>query len=222
MSETWMYEDEVINVEGFELKAFVNNTLKSKNDQQDRKARGMAIYRNLNSVADCTPIHFTVHNKRRLQDISAGDICRTHTTINGQSRCIPSSVYIHPGADASHLKMFLFSVLVKYPETMLLIDEKFHIDKDVPIIVMGDFNADVKKNEKVFGFMKKHFDLNMVPTNYPSTLGKSYIYLNFTRNISPELLNYVCYFSYHRTILHRIVVTYLRTIEEFKTKELTL
>ncbi|GBM77242.1 hypothetical protein AVEN_71040-1 [Araneus ventricosus] len=55
------------------------------------------------------------------------------------------------------------------------IDEEFHIDKDVPIIVMGDFNADVKRIEKAFGFMKKHFDLNMVPTNYSSTLGNSYI-----------------------------------------------
>ncbi|GBN19755.1 hypothetical protein AVEN_40533-1 [Araneus ventricosus] len=51
------------------------------------------------------------------------------------------------------------------------IDEEFHIDKDVPIIVMGDFNVDVKRNEKAFGFMKKHFEFNMVPTNYPSTLG---------------------------------------------------
>ncbi|GBN58305.1 hypothetical protein AVEN_108843-1 [Araneus ventricosus] len=114
MSGTWMYEDEVINLKGFELKAFVNNTLKSKNDQQDRKARGLAIYRNLNSVADCTPMHFTVHNERRSQDISAGAICMTHTTVNGQSRCILSSVYIHPGVDASHLKMLLFSALIKY------------------------------------------------------------------------------------------------------------
>ncbi|GBM80844.1 hypothetical protein AVEN_219587-1 [Araneus ventricosus] len=28
----------------------------------------------------------------------------------------------------------------------LLINEEFHIDKDVPIIVMGDFNVDVKRN----------------------------------------------------------------------------
>ncbi|GBN05050.1 hypothetical protein AVEN_71186-1 [Araneus ventricosus] len=51
---------------------------------------------------------------------------------------------------------------------------KSHIDKDVPILVMGDFNVDVKRNEKAFGFMKKHFDLNMVPTNYPSTLEKCF------------------------------------------------
>ncbi|GBO27769.1 hypothetical protein AVEN_173786-1 [Araneus ventricosus] len=174
MSETWIYEDELINVESFQLKAFMNKTLKSKNDQQERKASGVAIYRNLNSVADCTPIHFTVHNTRRLQDTGTGDICMTDITINGQSRCILSSVHIHPGVDASHLKMFLFSALIKYSETSLLIDEECHIDKDVPIIVMGDFNADIKRNEKAFGFMKKHFDLNMVPTNYPSTLGNSY------------------------------------------------
>ncbi|GBO16132.1 hypothetical protein AVEN_91654-1 [Araneus ventricosus] len=116
--------------------------------------------------------------------------------------------------------MFLFSELIKHSETSLLFDEEFHIDQDVPIIVMGDFDVDVKRNEKAFGFMKKHFDLNMVPTNYPSTLGNSYIDSTFT-NISPELLNYVYYFSYHLPILHRIV-TYPRAIEEFKTKELTL
>ncbi|GBO07969.1 hypothetical protein AVEN_53970-1 [Araneus ventricosus] len=119
------------------------------------------------------PIHFAVHNKRRLQDIGAGDICMNDITINGQSCCTLSSVYIHPGVDASRLKMFLFSALKKYSEKNLLIDEKFHTDKDVPIIVMGDFNVDVKRNEKAFGFMKKHFDLNMEPTNYPSTLGNS-------------------------------------------------
>ncbi|GBN19277.1 hypothetical protein AVEN_254242-1 [Araneus ventricosus] len=142
------------------------------------------------------PIHFTARNKRRLQD-GAGDICITDITVNGQSRCILSSVYIHPRVDASHLKIFLFSTLMKYSETSLLIYDEFHIDKDVPIIVMGDFSVDVKRNEKAFGFMKKHFDLNMVPTNYPSTLGNSYIDSTFTRNISPELLNYVCYFSYY-------------------------
>ncbi|GBN92324.1 hypothetical protein AVEN_251730-1 [Araneus ventricosus] len=117
--------------------------------------------------------------------------------------------------------MFLFSVLMKYSEASLLIDEEFVINEDVPIIVMGDFNVDVERNEKAFGFLKKHFDLNMAPTNYPSTLGNSYIASTFTRNISPELLNYVCYFSYHRAILHRIA-TYPRTIEEFRTKELTM
>ncbi|GBN76386.1 hypothetical protein AVEN_34053-1 [Araneus ventricosus] len=110
--------------------------------------------------------------------------------------------------------MFLFSALIKYSETSLLIDEEFHIDKDVPIIVMGDFTVDVKRNDKEFGFMKEHFDLNMVPTNYPSTLVNSYIDSTFTGNISPELLNYACYFSYHRPILHRIIA-YPRTIEEF-------
>ncbi|GBN77193.1 hypothetical protein AVEN_83440-1 [Araneus ventricosus] len=85
MSETKMYEDEVINEEGFELKAFVNNTLKSKNDRQERNASGVAIYGNLNSVVDCTPLHFTMHNKRRLQDIGSGNIRMTDITINGQS-----------------------------------------------------------------------------------------------------------------------------------------
>ncbi|GBM16475.1 hypothetical protein AVEN_167199-1, partial [Araneus ventricosus] len=44
------------------------------------------------------------------------------------------------------------------------IDEEFRIVKDVPIIVMGDFNVDVKRNEKTFSFLKKHLDLIMVPS----------------------------------------------------------
>ncbi|GBM93100.1 hypothetical protein AVEN_267171-1 [Araneus ventricosus] len=82
--------------------------------------------------------------------------------------------------------MFLFSALIKSSETSFLIDEEFHIDKGVPITFTGDFNEDVKRNEKAFGFMKKHFDLSMVPTNYPSTLRNSYVDSTFTRNISPE------------------------------------
>ncbi|GBN73006.1 hypothetical protein AVEN_21296-1 [Araneus ventricosus] len=78
--------------------------------------------------------------------------------------------------------MLVFRALIKYSETCLLINEEFQIDKDVPIIVMGDFNVDVKRNEKAFGFMKKHFDLNLVPTNYPSTLGNSYVDSTFIRN----------------------------------------
>ncbi|GBN95956.1 hypothetical protein AVEN_20489-1 [Araneus ventricosus] len=39
------------------------------------------------------------------------------------------------------------------------------IDEDVTITVVGEFNVDVKRNEKAFGFMRKYFDLNMVPTN---------------------------------------------------------
>ncbi|GBM12272.1 hypothetical protein AVEN_155275-1 [Araneus ventricosus] len=103
--------------------------------------------------------------------------------------------------------MFLFRALIKYPETSLLIDEEFHIDKDAPITVMIYFNVDVRRNEKAFGFTKKNFFLNMVLTNYPSTLG--------VLQYSPELLNYVGYFSYHRLILHRIA-TCPRTIEERK------
>ncbi|GBN59514.1 cAMP-dependent protein kinase type II regulatory subunit [Araneus ventricosus] len=104
--------------------------------------------------------------------------------------------------------MFLFSALIKYSETSLVIDE----DKDVPIIVIGDFNVDVKRNEKAFGFMKKHLDLNMVPTHYPGTLGNSYIDSTFTRNLSPELLNYAVI-----TTFKAVITTFLACLQ-LKTK----
>ncbi|GBM09121.1 hypothetical protein AVEN_5299-1 [Araneus ventricosus] len=119
----------------------------------------------------------------------------TAITINGQSCCILPPAYIHPGVDASHLKIFLFSTIIKYSEISLLINEEFHVDKDVPITVMGDFNVDAKRNEKASGFMKKHFDLNMVPTDYPSTQG-IHILIQFL----PETLvlnYYIMYITFH-------------------------
>ncbi|GBM37174.1 hypothetical protein AVEN_14949-1 [Araneus ventricosus] len=59
---------------------------------------------------------------------------------------------------------------MKYSESSFLIDQEFDIDKDVPIIIMGDFNIDAGRNEKAFDFLKHNFNLNMVPRNYPSTL----------------------------------------------------
>ncbi|GBO02481.1 hypothetical protein AVEN_205965-1 [Araneus ventricosus] len=60
--------------------------------------------------------------------------------------------------------------------------------------------SEEEKNEK-----KERAVLNMVPTNYPSTLGNSFIDFAFKRNITTKLLNWVCYFLYHRPILPKIV-----------------
>ncbi|GBN44705.1 hypothetical protein AVEN_173912-1 [Araneus ventricosus] len=87
------------------------------------------------------------------------------------------NLQLHGGASTSTGSFIMSSGLGLY----LLIYEEFHMDKDVPLIAMGDFNVDVKRNQNSFGFMKKHFDLNMVPTNYPSTLGKSYIYIQLSQ-----------------------------------------
>ncbi|GBL93498.1 hypothetical protein AVEN_59693-1 [Araneus ventricosus] len=62
---------------------------------------------------------------------------------------------------------------VKCSESSLLIDQEFDTDKDVPIIMMGDFNIDAKRNEDAFDFLKHHLNLNMVPANYPSAFGYS-------------------------------------------------
>ncbi|GBL90353.1 hypothetical protein AVEN_178802-1 [Araneus ventricosus] len=194
MSETWMYEDKPIAVEVFELKAFINNTLKSLTEDRQHRASGVAISRNLKSIAACRPIEFTINDRTGLEMATAGDICMVDVTLNGQSRFILASVYIHPSVNSADLKLLLFSDLMKYLESSLLIDQEFDIDKEVPIIMMGDFNIYAKRNEKAFDFLKHHFNLNMVYTNYPSTLGNSCLDLTFTRNITPELLNYVCYF----------------------------
>ncbi|GBM11010.1 hypothetical protein AVEN_1342-1 [Araneus ventricosus] len=86
MSETWKYEDELINMELFELKAFMNNTLKGKSDQQERKCRGVASYRNLNSVADYTALFHLPRN-----------IC----TLSSLGNAVRSAFYSGSGTDCS-------------------------------------------------------------------------------------------------------------------------
>ncbi|GBM02018.1 hypothetical protein AVEN_269607-1 [Araneus ventricosus] len=113
MSEIWMYEDGSIAVEGFELKAFINSTLKSRAEDRQRRASGFAIYRNLKRIADCRPIEFIINDRTRLEMATAGDICMVDVTLNEQPRFILASVYIHPSVNPADLKLFLFSGLMK-------------------------------------------------------------------------------------------------------------
>ena len=48
--------------------------------------------------------------------------------------------------------------------------------------------------------MKKHFNLDSVPIESPTTLGGTTIDLMFAINIDSGLLPLVSYFSYHRLI----------------------
>lgn len=76
--------------------------------------------------------------------------------------------------------------------------------KDMPIVVTGDFNIDISKQENVefVEFMQTYMHLNLASDrNQPTTLGGSCLDLTFTRNIRCECTRFCSYFSYHRPIL---------------------
>jgi len=65
---------------------------------------------------------------------------------------------------------------------------------------------DIMQNKSFVNFIKIKFNLHS--TSYASTtLGNTCIDLTFTRNISVQTLPYVSYFSYHRPVLNRLMLS---------------
>lgn len=136
-----------------------------------RRAGGVAIFRNINSSTECEPVVIDWSNYRRLIDNGIGDICMVKVLYNGVVRFILGSVYIHPYVSISDMEMLLFSAMIKYSPTTRLISDNMEVDTNVPIIIVGDFNVDAKLDLHALSFMKKHFNLDYVPIESPTTLG---------------------------------------------------
>ena len=68
------------------------------------------------------------------------------------------------------------------------------------------FNMDIMQNKSFVKFMISKFDLDCI-SSASTTLGNTCIDLTFTSNISVQALPYVSYFSYHRPVLNRFMLT---------------
>lgn len=120
-----------------------------------------------------------------------GDICAASIMVM-DIEVLLITVYISPGTTVQDTKMFMTRNLFNY------------VKQDTPIVVTGDFNIDVSKQEniKFVDFMIKHFNLKLANRlNEATTLGGSCIDLTFIKNISVECSRYCSYFSYHRPII---------------------
>ena len=62
------------------------------------------------------------------------------------------------------------------------------------------------REESFVNFMKSTFNLYCI-SSASTTLGNTCIDLTFTRNISVQTLPYVSYFSYHRPVLNRLLLS---------------
>lgn len=75
---------------------------------------------------------------------------------------------------------------------------------ELPIVLTGDFNIDVAKQENndFVEFMQNYLNFKLVTERtQATTLGGSCIDLTFTMNIRASCRRYISYFSYHRPIL---------------------
>lgn len=126
-----------------------------------------------------------------LEADSYGDICAAEIQVNN-CKMILFCIYLSPKTTIKQAKTFMTRNLLHYNP------------KNVPIIVTGDFNIDISKEENIgfVEFVKDFLKLNLVSdSRQPTTLGGSCIDMIFSRN-TPDLptKRFITYFSYHRPL----------------------
>ena len=123
-----------------------------------------------------------------------------------QTKFILGEVYIHSNVPQEAIEYFMFQMLGAYFEAIRLIFPNMNPDTETPILLCGDFNMDIMQNKSFVKFMISKFNLDCISSAYTS-LGNTFIDQTFTRNISVQALPYVSYFSYHRSVLNRLMLS---------------
>ena len=133
-----------------------------------------------------------------------GDVGLVSVNRGDRPVFVLGSVYVHPNVAFSEVKFLFFSALARYGTWILGLIPDLDVELEVPIVLLGDFNVDIKDHYEYAEFMEKQFGLKHHPMESPTTLGCTRIDHAFLRNINTECMPYVSYFSYHRPILHKI------------------
>ncbi|GFU66599.1 ATP-dependent DNA helicase [Trichonephila clavipes] len=219
ISETWMNCAETVMINGFELRASNNTALEHRTHCPSTSselpvrvsaAGGSAIYRNLQSSTNCSEIIVNANKScgnSVLRKHNVGDICLVDVKVEDLTLFILGAVYIHPKESAEAVKLCLYQSLLPYSANLTKLIPNSQPDLETPIVLCGDFNCDPQQNSYLVDFMRNEFGLNYVQTS-PTTLGNTTIDCTFTRNINVDIMPYVSYFTYHRTMLNKIVVEY--------------
>ncbi|EDS32999.1 tetratricopeptide repeat protein, tpr [Culex quinquefasciatus] len=189
LSETWMDDNASIELEGF------TRIVQSK--RTGVRAGGVAIYQNTTApnTTPATPYTLEVVGAERSQEFSEaakyGDICAAKVMVMG-AELLLVSVYISPGTTTKQKLWFLSRHLGPIAEL------------DTPMVVTGDFNLDVSKQDssRFVEFMANHFELRLSnDVKKTTTLGGTVLDLTFVKNTAVEVTRYTSYFSYHRPML---------------------
>lgn len=154
------------------------------------RAGGVAIYQKESlspAVSHTIEKVSELHDPILLESDSYGDVCAAKIAVD-EHTIILFCVYVSPNTTLKHVKAFMARNL-------------FH-HLNAPIIVTGDFNVDIAKEENIsfVQFMKDALGLDLVSNpRQPTTLGGTCIDLIFARK-TPDLPTklFVTYFSYHR------------------------
>lgn len=156
---------------------------------------GVAIYEKL-AISPISTSHAIEKLSEQYDPIlleaeNYGDICAADILVDN-IKMVLFCVYLSPNTTIKQTKAFMTRNLFSYKS------------RDIPIIVTGDFNIDISKEENVgfVKFMKDFLKLDLVSdSRQPTTLSGSCIDMIFARN-TPDLptKRFITYFSYHRPL----------------------
>ncbi|XP_028966621.1 uncharacterized protein LOC100900662 [Galendromus occidentalis] len=185
-TETWMHPSSTpINIDGYHL------------DQQStcgKRSGGVAIYRKVGTALNTGTPRATFSNDSLEH---TGDIAITHVHLNGKIEFILAAVYMHQGNGYDQMEEFLSQTLGEY--------DRQSARRQMPMLVIGDFNTSNDNRKKLEVFLETHHGLKMINNEAEkTTLGGTCIDLTFARNLPISCRAYVSYFSYHRPVFNKI------------------
>lgn len=193
LSETWLDDTASVELEGF--------TCIVQSKRAGMRAGGVAIYQNTTTPGTnlATPYALETVGADRSQEFSDaakyGDVCAAKVMVMG-TEVLLVSVYISPGTTTKQKEWFLARNLAR---TLVP-----YVEVEMPMVVTGDFNLDIAKQNcsEFTEFMSRRLNLNLSNNaKQTTTLGGTALDLTFTRNINAEVTRYIAYFSYHRPML---------------------
>ncbi|XP_065164189.1 uncharacterized protein [Atheta coriaria] len=204
LTETWMRDNcPPIPINNYKCISRNNN----RTDSDTNAAGGVAIYCRLSSPSTAKVVEIAITDSA-CHIKTSGDVCLAEVTCftaDTTFKFVLGAIYVHPGASTQNVGMLLWQALGPYIHNTQYVTPFLQVDSNIPILLCGDFNKNVKTDDSFLRFMKETFNLeNLSDVSKSTTLKGTTIDLTFARHITAETLPFISYFSYHRPILNRI------------------
>jgi len=164
LNETWMDSDSLVSLNNYDL-------VHHKKREPGRTAGGVAICRHIDCLTKAVAIPDVPNIEKLVRvEMGVGDVCLVSVNRGDRPICVLGSAYVHPNVPFSKVKLLFFSAPATYGTWILSLIPDIDVDLEVPIVLLGDFNVDMKDHSEYAEFMEKHFGLQHHPMESPTTL----------------------------------------------------
>jgi len=151
LNETRMDSDSLVSLNNYDL-------VHHKKRESGRTAGGVAIYRHIDCLTNAVAIPDVPNIEKLVRaEMGVGDVCLVSVNRGDRPVCVLRSVYVHPNVPFSKVKFLFFSALATYSTWILGLIPDLDVDLEVPTVLLGDFNVDMKDHSEYAEFMEKQF-----------------------------------------------------------------